>query len=169
MRAGHLSDMELQQWVLDPTNSGADYRAHLGQCEECRIKAGEYRLLIAQIKQEPAPVFDFDLAGAVLSQLPGYDIPGEPDFEQAPRVDVRRHHGPVGSRRGALNWLILLVMFLVPGALLYLFGKEIWGIFSGFSGMMGWMLVTSAAFILGFQVMEVYKKYQRKIDDLNLY
>jgi hypothetical protein len=68
-----------------------------------------------------------------------------------------------------LSWPILLVISIVPGGLLYLFGKEVWGIFSGFSGMMLWMLVTSAALILLFQGMEVYRKYQRKIDALNLY
>ncbi|HTI11328.1 MAG TPA: hypothetical protein VL832_22300 [Puia sp.] len=169
MRADHLSDMELQQWVLDPSNTGADHRAHLGQCEECMIRAGEYRLLIAQIKQESAPVFDFDLAGTVLSQLPDYDNLVEPGYERAPLADAARYHRPVGFRRGTLSWPILLVISIVPGGLLYLFGKEVWGIFSGFSGMMLWMLVTSAALILLFQGMEVYRKYQRKIDALNLY
>ena len=169
MRADHLSDMELQQWVLDPSNIGAAHRAHLGQCEECMIRAGEYRLLIAQIKQEPAPLFDFDLAGTVLSQLPDYDSLVDPGYELAPLADDLPHHGPVGSRRRALSWLFLLAVSIVPGALLYLFGKEVWGIFSGFSGMMLWMLITSAALILGFQGMEVYRKYQRKIDALNLY
>jgi len=167
MRADHLSDMELQQWVLDPTNCGAEQLAHLGQCEKCMIKAGEYRLLITQIRQEPAPVFDFDLKEVVLSQLRGYERQLEPGYEQVLPSDGS--HEPIRTRGSGPMGIVWLVVFLVPGALLYLFGKEVRGLFSGFSGMMLWLLGTSAAIILLFQSIELYKKYQRKIDALNLY
>ena len=76
MTTRHLSETELQQYALDGAAAPKEYSEHIAVCENCRAEAMTYRSLFAAIKEQPEPAFDFDIAGLVLSQLPG-GVPGE--------------------------------------------------------------------------------------------
>src|SRR5215204_1670144 len=75
----HLTDDEVQQFVIDRQHCEVKIAEHIHTCKECKIKAEVYRSLITGIKQQPQPVFDFDLAAAVLTQLPVVQpkVPGD--------------------------------------------------------------------------------------------
>ena len=66
----HLTDTEVQQYAADKHQDEKRIADHIHLCEECRMKVKVYELLITEIKQQPQPAFDFDLAGIVLKQLP---------------------------------------------------------------------------------------------------
>src|SRR5687767_8187267 len=66
----HLTDHEVQQFVVDKQQCEATIVEHIHNCNECKMKSEIYQSLIIGIKQQPEPVFDFDLSAAVLKQLP---------------------------------------------------------------------------------------------------
>src|SRR6185436_10931088 len=66
----HLSDDEVQQFVIDKQYCEIKVVEHIHICKECKIKAEVYQSLITGIKYQPQPVFDFDLSASVLKQLP---------------------------------------------------------------------------------------------------
>src|SRR5579863_10058685 len=69
MSKGHLSETDIQQYVLDKTGCTQNVIAHMNDCGQCLAKAETYRLLFLQIKEQPKPVFDFDVSALVLPQI----------------------------------------------------------------------------------------------------
>jgi len=149
MITGHLSEAAIQQYVLDKSYCETDIITHMELCEECMAKTAAYQLLFSEIKGQPRPAFGFDLSGLVLSQ-----IPAAPP-ERSPGIH------PI--------WFLIPAVAAALGIPFYLFGEGFFAIFSGFPVMMLCLLATSALTIFIFQGVEVYKKYQRKIDALNFY
>jgi hypothetical protein len=157
MTSKHLSDEEIQQWALDKTKCGTEVIAHMHDCEHCRAGAETYHLLFAEIKQLPNPVFDFDVPGLVLQEI-------------GPRLRVIRQYSWLG-------YLIIFVSLGVSGAAVYLYRvqlgefleKYVFNISSGISKGTIYLLLVAALTILIFQSIELFRKYQRKIDDLNFY
>ena len=157
MISKHLSDADIQQYVSDKTYCGADTIAHILECEHCRAKAETYRLIFSGIKQQPKPSFDFDLSGLILTQI----SPAKPAFL-------------LNSLQGYLVAIIAVAVFGMGGYMyrahaLRLFKKYILSIVSGISPVVISLVITTALTILIFQSIELFKKYQRKIDDLNFY
>ena len=70
MRATHLTDEELQQYVLDRDFGDTGINMHIHSCEQCREKAEGYRLLVTGLRNQPAESFDFSLTEIVMQQLP---------------------------------------------------------------------------------------------------
>ena len=66
----HLTDDEVQVYVVDKQNAEIRIIEHIHTCPACRAKVEVYLLLIRDIEQQPRPVFDFDLSATVLRQLP---------------------------------------------------------------------------------------------------
>src|SRR5438552_11256024 len=69
MKTGHPTDAVIQQYVLDKTGCEPGVAEHIETCAGCRAAAAAYGVLMTKIKQQPAPAFDFDLAGLVMPQL----------------------------------------------------------------------------------------------------
>ena len=70
MKYLHLTDDEIQQYVLEKANGSDTIIEHIQECTHCKERAEEYSLLFRAIQQQEKPVFDFDLADLVLQQLP---------------------------------------------------------------------------------------------------
>ena len=69
MKTIHPTDTEIQEYSLN-ANPGSPIAAHIGHCRQCAVMVQQYQQLFEGIKQQPAPVFDFDLNQLVMQQLP---------------------------------------------------------------------------------------------------
>ncbi|HWV29064.1 MAG TPA: hypothetical protein VN038_05405 [Dyadobacter sp.] len=68
--ADHLTDIEIQQYALDARSSGTAAATHIAQCPHCSGRVAFYQKMVGGMSAMPAEAFDFDLAKAVLTQLP---------------------------------------------------------------------------------------------------
>src|SRR6185436_10805816 len=99
----HLTDDEVQQFVVDRQNCEVKIVGHIHSCEVCRIKVKVYQLLITGIKQQPQPAFDFDLSKMVLQQLP------------SPKTTI--------ANDNALTWIFGFMGIAFLGGVIYLFQR----------------------------------------------
>jgi hypothetical protein len=153
----HLSDGDIQQYVLNKAGCTMSIITHMHDCEYCSAKAETYKLIFSEIKQQPKPIFDFDLSAAVMEQI----SPEKPKFS-------------LNSLPGFVIILSALAAIGVPSYLykakiIYFFKTYILGITSGISSIVIFLIGITFLIFLIFQCIEMYKKYQRKIDDLNFY
>ncbi|MGU3377529.1 hypothetical protein [Chryseobacterium sp. M5A1_1a] len=70
MKNMHLSETEIQQYVLNKADCDNAITEHILQCPKCQSEVEFYQLLFTEIKEIPNPVFDFDVADLVIKQLP---------------------------------------------------------------------------------------------------
>jgi hypothetical protein len=153
----HLADADIQQFILDKSNCSLDVVAHIHQCVLCQTKAETYKLLFSEIKEQPKPVFDFDLSAAVLKQ-----------------VTTEKSKLSLNSLPGYLVIFSALAAIGIPSYLykakiVHFFKTYILGITSGISSLVIYLVIITFLIFLIFQSIEMYKKYQRKIEDLNFY
>ena len=157
MTIKHLSEEEIQQWVLDKTKCSDAVISHMHDCEYCRTSAESYRVLFSEIAQQPRPVFDFNVPALVLPQIPGESS------------SYSRNYFP-----GYLIVFFLIAASCITGyfyraAIGNLIKKYIFSISSGISRGTLYLLLTAAVVFLIFQSFELFKKYRQKVDDLNFY
>ncbi|MDP4216778.1 MAG: hypothetical protein Q8927_11300 [Bacteroidota bacterium] len=150
MKTEHVSDLELQQYALDPTGCSKEAQDHMGSCALCQGEAATYRHLFNGLRDQPAATFDFDLAEMVLSRLPA---PGPLPTE--------------AERPGISTWVMIALVCFMTGIPLYLFRKNIWNTFLGISGLFLYIILGVAAIMVVSRIMAMYKKYQRQLDRLN--
>ena len=150
----HLSDTDLQQYVLDKTVCPPSVIQHMEVCENCRAAAAGYQWLVGEISRQPAPAFDFDLSEVVLSRL--QEKGGEARY-------------PLYGRRRSI-WPVLLPVGLavIVGCAVGFRGylaQVFFGIFPLFIYL---IFVTAIPFLLLLGV-DLYKRYKRqlKIMDFN--
>jgi hypothetical protein len=149
MRTTHCSEEDIQQYALDQQRCGTLVIQHMTHCETCQAKAVSYKLLFAEIQQEPKPVFDFDLATLVVAQLP--------------------------QRASGFSWDRILVYgcvltgVLFAGASAWLFRSFLANLLEGLAPLIIWLIATTIVTILIFQTMDMYKRYQKKMSALDLY
>jgi anti-sigma factor RsiW len=141
----HPSDEVLQQYVLDPSACTAEEIGHIGSCPNCREAAAAYGLLSDALKEQPAPAFDFDLAAAVMVRL-----------EESPRRK---------SKESSVLTAVLIA--LVIGVPAWLFRKTAYFVFTDMSAEFYWVVLASAAIVVGFFLLRLHKKYQDVINLLN--
>ena len=148
MIAEHLSENELQQYVSEPLLCEQSILEHIEWCEACKEKAVTYQILFSGIQQQAKPVFDFNLSELVLSKLE----PSKPGF----------------------SWDIFTVyLFSVIGisAILFsgiLFSKYLSGLFTGSSTLLLYLFVAIVVISLLFQGLEIYRKYHKQMNALNI-
>ncbi|MBS1934289.1 MAG: hypothetical protein JST96_09850 [Bacteroidetes bacterium] len=153
----HPADADIQQFVLDNTVCEKHITAHIHSCEQCMAKAENYKLLFSEIEKQPKPVFDFDVSALVLPQLTV--------TEQA----RARNYFPAYILSCCFLGVIGIAGYFYKAELNNFFKKYFLHISSGLSKTVLYMLLSAALLILIFQSIEMIKKYQRKIDDLNFY
>jgi len=146
MKTEHLSEIEGQQYVLNKTNCERNIIEHIESCAECAAEAENYRLMFAAIKQQPKPVFDFDVSQLVLARL------------------------PQSKSSFSLNFLFYFLFAVALGSiglLAYVFRQYLLKIFTGILPMVMYMIITITVAILIFQGIEIYRKYQKQMRSLN--
>lgn len=69
MKKKHLSEQDLQQFVLNEFDCSNYIIEHINLCEKCKIEVEIYESIFAEIKKETSPVFEFDVSSSVLQNL----------------------------------------------------------------------------------------------------
>src|SRR6188472_159265 len=144
----HLTDDEVQQYVVDKPNCEKRIAEHIHLCEECRSKVEVYQLLITGIKQQPQPAFDFDLSKMVLQQLP------------SSKTSI--------ANDNALIWIFGFMGIAFLGGAIYLF-QSYFDLFEGIKTIFIYLIAITAITVLVYLIIEMYKKYQKEMKVLDLY
>ena len=140
MTSLHLPEPTLQA-AADAAQLPAAEAAHLRGCPQCQRQVAAYQQLFAAVAQVPPPAFSFDLAAAVLAQLPR----AKPAFPA-----------------WVLGGVIILVLGLVV-AFLALFGGVLWEVFQSLSTGLGVGLAVVAGFLVAGQCLELLARHRRQL------
>ena len=148
MVINHLTDDEVQQYVVDKQHCDLKIVKHIHFCEECNRKVEVYQLMIKGIKQQLQPAFDFDLSKMVLQQLP------------SPASKV--------SNDKLLVWLFVStgIAFLV--GVIYFF-QNYFDLFEGLKTIFIYLIAITAITVLVYLFIDMYKKYRQRMKLLDLY
>lgn len=144
----HLSDTEFQIFTSEPSLCNESIAKHIESCDSCREQAKVYQVLFSAIEQRARPAFDFDLSALVISQLE----PAKPKF----------------------SWEIFMVyLFAFAGVAAILFSGILFqeycsSLFSGSSTIFLYMFIAISLITILFQGFEMFRKYQKQMDALNI-
>ena len=145
----HLTDEEVQQFVLDSSGIDATTMSHIYTCEKCKASIETYQILFTGIKQFPEPAFDFNLSELVLPNL---------DQQQARK-----------SSENLFLYLFTLAAISIMGAGLY-FTQKYWIIiFEGIASYAVYLIAITAIIISVIFSLDIYKNYKKKMNQLNFY
>jgi hypothetical protein len=153
----HLSEAEIQDYALDESSCAPEVISHVRTCHGCQARAAAYKMLFSGITQQPRPAFDFDLSAAVLSKI------------------TTKKTSPATRGLTGFGIIFSIIAGLGVGGWLYrikiasLYKTYILSIISGVSKMVIYFMVITVCCFLIFQLAEMYKKYQRKMEGLNIY
>ena len=151
MKATHLTEEEIQQYVLESDGADAGIIQHIHSCEPCKEKAEAYRLLFAGLHAQPGESFDFSLTELVMQQLP---VPAP-----APKTE----------KENVLIYAFITAGAAIIGFALYFFRKYVAGIFESIAPLFIYMVLTAFTTLSIFLVADIYKKYKQKIHTLDVY
>lgn len=145
MNKDHLSEEEIQQYALGTVTLNA--KEHIGSCAICEAKAANYRLIFLAMDQLPQPAFDFDVASLILAQLP------QPETTVA----------------GDERWFYLLIFAALAsiGIPVYVYRLYFFKMFTGILPAALYLVILVTVFILVFQGVEMFRKYQKQLNVLN--
>lgn len=141
----HLSEKEIQQYVLNELAADESAKKHLQRCAQCQAMLEAYTVLFSAVKEELKPVFDFDVTGLVVAQLPK----------------------PAAKKETSLVWPILSIVFGIVLATAWGFKKVFFNVFTNLSTLAICLIIVSAVLLLIFQVADLYKQNQRQLNLLN--
>ena len=142
----HLTDDEVQRYVVDKQHCEVKIVEHIHYCEVCRTKIEVYQLLITGIKQQPQPAFDFDLSKMVLQQLP------------SPKTTIANDKALI------LIFGFMGIAFL--GGAIYLF-ISYFDLFEGIKTIFIYLIAITAITVLVYLIIDMYKKYQKEMKVLD--
>ena len=151
MNETHLTDEEIQQYVLDRETADDGMTRHIDSCVQCKEKAETYRLLFTGLNKQPGEHFNFSVADLVMPQLP---VP-------APAAKTEKEN-------------VLIYVFITAGAAIigfaiYYFRKYMTGLFESIAPVFIYLVLTAFTTLSIFLVADIYKKYKKKIHTLDLY
>jgi hypothetical protein len=149
MKAKHLSENDIQQYVSDSLLCEQSIIHHIESCDVCNEKAVSYRILFSEIEQQAKPAFDFSLADLVLSQLE----PSKSKFSG----DIFAVYLFAG---------IGIFAFLLSGIL---FNKYLSNLFTGTSIFFLYLFAAITLVTILFQGFEIFRRYQKQMNALNIY
>ena len=144
----HLTDDEVQQYVVDKQYCEVKIVEHIHSCTSCKAKVEVYQLMIKEIKQQPQPAFDFDLAKMVMQQLP----------QEKKKV----------SNDKLLVWLFVSIGIIFIAGALYFF-QSYFELFEGLKTIFIYLIAITAVTVLVYLFIDMYKKYRHGMKVLDLY
>ena len=149
MKNKHLTDDEIQQYILQKAKCDIDIVKHIQNCETCKIKAEQYNLLFEGIKQQEKPVFDFNLADLILEQLP-------------------QSRYKVSNDKLFFYFIIFISVFSIF-IVFYFFRDSLLSLFKGITPILVALIITTVAALFVFLCIDMYRKYQMQMKTLNFY
>jgi hypothetical protein len=148
MMNSHPKEKEIQEYILDRESCPTQIVGHIESCLTCQEEVRNYQLLFAELKQEPAPSFDFDLAGMVLSKLPSPE--------------------PLMTTERFIFSFLVVFICLCLATPVYIFWPNILYMFSGIPVYFIYVIFGSAICILVFKIISLFRKYQNQMRILNI-
>ncbi|TDN38630.1 hypothetical protein E4631_22180 [Hymenobacter sp. UV11] len=136
----HLSERVLQEAAEPTAQLPAAEAAHLHGCRLCQGRVATYQQLTTAVANLPPPAFAFDLAAAVLAQLP--------------------------RPKPAFPWVLVLAAAPVLGVVatfLVLFGGVLAQAFQGLFTLLGAGLVAVASLLVAGQGLELLVQHRRQL------
>lgn len=143
----HLTDGEIQEFLLEGSQSDTGLAKHLEICPECRERVAAYELLFAGIGELEKPVFEFNLAELVVARLPGR------------QMETVRDRLPV--------FVLVFVAVLLIG-MGFVFRQYLALLFAGMASLAIYLMIIGVMVMLAFFCLDMYKNYQRKMQALDL-
>jgi hypothetical protein len=143
----HVTDSEIQLFVLEGEKCDVRIVKHIKHCSQCTIKAAEYKMLFEGIVQQEKPAFDFSLADLAIEQLPQSQL-----------------------REGFDKWFIyIIVLIVIPfmSTAFYLFKNALLNIAWKISSALTGLIITTVACIAVFLLTDMYRKYQKQMNAIN--
>ncbi len=147
MNTSHPSEREIQDYVLEKSACTQTTIGHIESCEQCRAAIATYSLLFSEIREQPAPAFDFDLSALVIPQLPS--VPA-----------------PLPADRFVAGFLMFFICCCVAVPA-YLLRQYFLNLFLDISSFFIYAIIISTLVIVLFKGLSVYKKYQKQMQLLN--
>jgi hypothetical protein len=144
----HCSDNEIQAFVLQKNDCSAAIQEHIALCTDCAAKAQQYMLLVEAIEAQPQPVFNFDLAAAVMHKLP------------APK--------PKTAGEKFLIYPAIISCILIAGIIVFVFRNIFISMFNAVNTMLYALVFTTVASLFVFLCTDMYRKYKAQMRALNL-
>ena len=144
----HLTDDEVQQYVVERQHSEVKIVEHIHFCEVCRAKVEVYQLMIKGIKQQPQPAFEFNLSELVVQQLPS------PKENTSDRL---------------LLWVLLFIGVGFIGTIFYYFEGSFVYLFSGIAAIFIYLMIVTALTVIAGLLITMYKKYDTEMKLLDSY
>src|SRR5258706_3433125 len=136
----HLTDNEIPEYAFEHSGGETNIVEHVEICEECKSKVAAYQLLFTAIREQPEPVFDFDLEKMVLAQLPQQKTRSLPE--------------------NFYIYLFVLAGTALTGAALYIFRSFVTVLFEGIAPLSIYLIATTIIIILIALSIDMYKTYQ---------
>jgi hypothetical protein len=143
MNYSHPTEKDIQQYAIDKSECSAISTKHIETCSQCRFEVETYLMMFSEIKEQPAPVFDFDLYGLVLSQLPERSLTRTAD--------------------NVIAGFLAIFSCCCIGIPLYVFRKLIQNMFMDIPSFFAYAIVISTIGILSIKVASLYKRYLNQI------
>jgi hypothetical protein len=147
MKAMHLTEIEIQDYVID-AKSNHGFSHHIESCERCKNKVVQYQMLFKEIKNSPAPAFDFKLSEVVLDQL---------------QVSEQARAGWVFSKYLPLFFTVILLAF--P---LYFYRDVFAGIVKQTPVDVLCTAIVIALAVIVYQSASLSKKFKRQMSTLSM-
>ncbi|HXD77198.1 MAG TPA: hypothetical protein VN616_05290 [Puia sp.] len=149
----HLTEEALQLYALDPGSAGPEVRGHLAACADCRGTAEAYRLLLDALKEQPMPVFPFDLGAVVADGLEVLLQTGAPASGAGKPGRI--------SRSSAV---VIALLIAIPA---WFFRKTAWFAFSAASAGLAGIILGAAGIAVLFTLYKYYRRYQQVLHLIN--
>jgi hypothetical protein len=143
MNYSHPSELEIQEYALDKSECATAVTEHIESCTICSAEMKTYQLLFSEIKQQPAPAFDFDLSGLVIPQL----------RQTSPRLSV--DHFIAG--------FLVIFSSCCIGIPVFLFRKNILYMFSSVPPFFIYAIIGSTSIIVIIKILLMFKKFQSQM------
>jgi hypothetical protein len=145
----HLTELEIQEYAFDKENANTSASDHIKSCNSCKAKVATYMLIFSEVKNIPKPVFDYDLQGLVLSG-----------------ISKPKSRFPFSIVNG---YFIAIVTAAILGMIAMLLQSFLGNMFTDIPSSFYYIIVASAILITVFQSIEMYNRFQNKMNRLNLY
>lgn len=149
MKNKHLTDIEIQQYLLLELNSRPDIIEHIQKCEECRIKVEEYRIIFEKIKEQEKPVFDFNLEELIAKQLSR----NKPEF----------------SFNRTFIYFFVFIAAPAGGIIIYLFSTTLSGLLMGIGPFFIYLVATTVISLFLFLCYDTYARFKKRMNTLSFY
>ena len=148
MKEKHLTDQEIQEHALGTPGYASTFTEHLQTCEACSLKVESYKQVFVGIKRQAAAEFDFDLSALVIS-----------------KIDEK------GMAQSSINlfWLWGIAATIPLLLVVYSFGAYLSALFTSVPDMGFYVAASTALVLLIFLGNEIYQKYKRQLNSLDLY